>query len=161
MGCILIVTCRLCGFGIANLHFQIEVERQDENASNLCDLVEFFMGNCGFFHNRCPQLEELSLKRTGTASAMLQCPRLTSLDVSSCHKLSDAGVRTAAIACPLLLSLNMSNCAYVTDDTLREISLACTQLQTLDASYCPNISLEVILFDCGVTSHTSLDLFNL
>lgn len=91
---------------------------------------------------RCPQLEELSLKRTGTASAMLHCPRLTSLDVSSCHKLSDAGVRTAAIACPLLSSLNMSNCAYVTDDTLREISLACTHLQTLDASYCPNISLE-------------------
>jgi hypothetical protein len=109
-------------------------------------------------HNRCPQLEELSLKRTGTASAMLHCPRLTSLDVSSCHKLSDAGVRTAAIACPLLSSLNMSNCAYVTDDTLREISLACTHLQTLDASYCPNISLEVTFLLVDIVSYTSLDL---
>lgn len=93
--------------------------------------------------SRCPLLETLSLKRTGTASAMLHCPRLLNLDVSSCHKLSDAGVRAAATACPLLASLDISNCAYVSDETLREISLACTHLRTLDASYCPNISLEV------------------
>lgn len=91
---------------------------------------------------RCPQLEELSLNRTGTASAVLHCPRLTSLNVSSCHKLSDAGVRAAAIACPLLTSLNISSCAYVTDDTLREVSLACPNLEILDASNCSNISLE-------------------
>jgi Leucine-rich repeat (LRR) protein len=91
---------------------------------------------------RCTLLETLSLKRTGTASAILHCPRLLSLDVSSCHKLSDAGVRAAATACPLLASLDISNCAYVSDETLREISLACTHLRNLDASYCPNISLE-------------------
>ncbi|KAL2631590.1 hypothetical protein R1flu_016276 [Riccia fluitans] len=91
---------------------------------------------------RCPQLEYLCLKRTGTASAMLHCPRLITLDVSSCHKLSDAGVRAAATACPLLASLDISNCAYVSDETLREISIACNNLRTLDASYCPNISLE-------------------
>ncbi|KAG6555990.1 hypothetical protein Mapa_001930 [Marchantia paleacea] len=91
---------------------------------------------------RCPQLEYLCLKRTGTASAMLHCPRLLTLDVSSCHKLSDAGVRAAATACPLLASLDISNCAYVSDETLREISIACNNLRTLDASYCPNISLE-------------------
>ncbi|XP_024391133.1 F-box/LRR-repeat protein 15 isoform X2 [Physcomitrium patens] len=91
---------------------------------------------------RCPQLEKLSLKQSGAASALLHCPLLTSLDVTSCHKLSDAGVRAAAITCPLLTCLNVSNCAYVTDDTLREISLVCTYLQILDASHCPNISLE-------------------
>lgn len=77
------------------------------------------------------------------ASAMLYCPRLLKLDVSSCHKLSDAGVRAAATACPLLTYLDISNCSYVSDETLREISLACTHLRSLDASYCPNISLEV------------------
>lgn len=97
------------------------------------------------FAFRCPQLETLSLNRTGTASAMLHCPRLVSLDVSSCHKLSDAGVRAAATACPLLASLDMSYCAYVSDETLREISLACNLLRSLDASHCPNISLEVSL----------------
>ncbi|CAM6098750.1 unnamed protein product [Calypogeia fissa] len=91
---------------------------------------------------RCPQLDSLCLKRTGTASATLICPRLVGLDVSSCHKLSDSGVRAAATACPLLASLDMSNCAYVSDETLREISMACTNLRSLDASYCPNISLE-------------------
>lgn len=105
---------------------------------------------------RCPRLELLSLRKTGTASAILHCPSLTKLDVSYCHKLSDAGVRAAAVACPLLASLNMESCAYVTDDTLREISLACAHLQTLDASYCPNISLEVsfsfisTVLDCKV-----------
>lgn len=92
---------------------------------------------------RCPQLQTLSLKRTGTASAILQCPRLINLDVSDCTKLSDAGVRAAATACPLLASLDMSNCAYVSDETLREISLVCAGLRSLDASHCPNISLEV------------------
>nr|XP_024377895.1 F-box/LRR-repeat protein 15-like isoform X3 [Physcomitrium patens] len=91
---------------------------------------------------RCPLLETLSLKQTGTASAMLHCPRLLKLDVSSCHKLSDAGVRAAATACALLTSLDISNCAYVSDETLRELSLACSHLRRLDASYCPNISLE-------------------
>lgn len=83
------------------------------------------------------------MKQTGTASAMLHCPRLLKLDVSSCHKLSDAGVRAAATACALLTSLDISNCAYVSDETLRELSLACSHLRRLDASYCPNISLEV------------------
>ncbi|KAJ7569656.1 hypothetical protein O6H91_01G087500 [Diphasiastrum complanatum] len=91
---------------------------------------------------KCPCLEDLSLKRTSTASASLLCPLLSSLDVSSCHKLSDAGVRAAATACPLLASLNLSNCSYVSDDTIRDISNACSNLRHLDASYCSNISLE-------------------
>ncbi|XP_057832760.2 F-box/LRR-repeat protein 15 isoform X2 [Cryptomeria japonica] len=93
---------------------------------------------------RCPQLETLSLKRSGMASAILTCPQLRELDVASCHKLSDAGVRIAATSCPLLTSLDMSNCSYVSDETLREIAAACSNLHILDASYCPNISLEAV-----------------
>ncbi|KAJ7559179.1 hypothetical protein O6H91_04G073000 [Diphasiastrum complanatum] len=95
---------------------------------------------------RCPCLESLSLNSTITSSAILNCPLLVSLDVSSCHKLLDAGVRAAATACPLLASLDLSNCSYVSDYTLREISNACCNLRYLDASYCPNISLEGIRF---------------
>eukprot|EP00249_Psilotum_nudum_P018798 c26967_g1_i1 orf=641-4252(-) len=91
---------------------------------------------------RCPQLDALSLKRTSMASVMLHCPRLLSLDASSCHKLSDAGVRAAVTACPSLISLDISQCSYVSDETLREISAACSNLRVLHASYCPNISLE-------------------
>lgn len=91
---------------------------------------------------RCPRLEQLYLKQTNMASAILHCPCLLSLDVSSCMKLSDAGVRLAAASCRMLLDLNLSQCSYVSDETLREIGLACSNLQVLDASFCPNISLQ-------------------
>lgn len=92
----------------------------------------------------CSLLETLSLKRSSISSAILSCPLLRELDVSSCHNLSDPGVRGAAISCPLLQSLDISNCSYVSDDTLREIAAACTDIRFLDASHCPNISLEAV-----------------
>jgi hypothetical protein len=73
----------------------------------------------------------------------LHSPQLRELDLSSCHKLSDAAIRAAAVACPKLLSLDTSFCSCVTDETLREISQACPALSSLDASNCPNISFEV------------------
>lgn len=91
---------------------------------------------------RCPLLQKLFLKQTNMASATLYCPRLLSLDVSSCPKLSDAGVRGAATSCHSLLALNISQCSYVSDETLREICIACLNLHVLDASWCPNISLQ-------------------
>lgn len=90
----------------------------------------------------CPLLDTLSLRQTIIVSVLLQCPRLLSLDVSTCTKLSDAGVRMAATACPALVKLDISQCSYVSDETLREISIACSNLSILDVSHCPNISLE-------------------
>ncbi|KAJ0988468.1 hypothetical protein J5N97_006824 [Dioscorea zingiberensis] len=111
---------------------------------------------------KCPQLQTLSLRRTGMAHAFLTCPLLQELDISSCHKLSDAGIRSAATACHSLELLDMSSCSCVSDETLREIAFACPNLSVLDASYCPNISLELvrlpmltdlILHNCeGITS---------
>ncbi|KAM4122509.1 hypothetical protein ACB094_01G089000 [Castanea mollissima] len=93
---------------------------------------------------RCPQLETMSLKRSNMAQAVLNCPLLHDLDISSCHKLSDAAIRSAATSCPQLESLDMSNCSCVSDETLREIALTCANLHILNASYCPNISLEAV-----------------
>ncbi|XP_039124924.1 F-box/LRR-repeat protein 15 isoform X1 [Dioscorea cayenensis subsp. rotundata] len=93
---------------------------------------------------KCPQLQTLSLRRTGMAHAFLTCPMLRELDISSCHKLSDAGIRSAATACHSLEQLDMSFCSCVSDETLREIAFACPNLSVLDASYCPNISLESV-----------------
>lgn len=93
---------------------------------------------------RCPQLETMSLKRSNMAQAVLNCPLLHELDISSCHKLSDAAIRSAATSCPQLESLDMSNCSCVSDETLREIALTCANLHILNASYCPNISLESV-----------------
>ncbi|KQJ96636.1 F-box/LRR-repeat protein 15 isoform X1 [Brachypodium distachyon] len=93
---------------------------------------------------RCPQLQLLSLRRTGMAHVSLNCPQLLELDFQSCHKLSDTAIRQAATACPLLASLDMSSCSCVTDETLREIASACQNLSVLDASNCPNISFESV-----------------
>ncbi|PKU79035.1 F-box/LRR-repeat protein 15 isoform X2 [Dendrobium catenatum] len=93
---------------------------------------------------RCPQLQTLVLKRTSMAHALLSCPQLDELDLSSCHKLSDAGIRSAATSCPLLTSLDLAFCSCTSDETLREIALACPNICVLDVSYCPNISLESV-----------------
>ncbi|KAK8933541.1 F-box/LRR-repeat protein 15 [Platanthera zijinensis] len=93
---------------------------------------------------RCPQLQALALRRTNMSHALLSCPKLHELDLSSCHKLSDVGIRSAAASCPLLASLDLAFCSYVCDDTLREISFACPNICVLDASYCPNITLESV-----------------
>ncbi|CAD5188110.1 unnamed protein product [Musa acuminata subsp. malaccensis] len=93
---------------------------------------------------RCPQLQILSLKRTSMAHVSLSCPQLRELDLTACHKLSDAAIRSAVTTCPLLGSLNMSSCSCVTDETLREIAFACPNLCILDASYCPNVSFESV-----------------
>ncbi|CAN1217204.1 F-box/LRR-repeat protein 15 [Linum perenne] len=93
---------------------------------------------------RCPELQNLSLKRSNMGQAVLNCPLLRVLDIGSCHKLSDAAIRSAAISCPQLESLDMSNCSCVSDETLREIAGTCANLHILDASYCPNISLESV-----------------
>lgn len=99
--------------------------------------------SCKLACYRCPQLQILSLKRTSMAHVSLSCPQLRELDLTACHKLSDAAIRSAVTTCPLLGSLNMSSCSCVTDETLREIAFACPNLCILDASYCPNISFEV------------------
>lgn len=93
---------------------------------------------------RCPQLQTLSLRRTSMAHAVLSCPQLHELDLSSCHKLSDAAIRSAAASCPLLTSLDLSSCSSLSDESLRDIAFACPNLCVLDASYCPNISLESV-----------------
>ncbi|KAK8991560.1 hypothetical protein V6N11_062566 [Hibiscus sabdariffa] len=91
---------------------------------------------------RCPLLKSLSLKRSNMAQAALNCPLLQLLDISACHKLTDAAIRSAVTSCPQLESLDMSNCSCVSEETLREIALTCSNLHVLNSSYCPNISLE-------------------
>ncbi|XWS70186.1 hypothetical protein CRYUN_Cryun03dG0027200 [Craigia yunnanensis] len=100
------------------------------NHDRLCDL--------------CPQLNSLSLKRSNMAQAALNCPVLHLLDISACHKLTDAAICSAVTSCSHLESLDMSNCSCVSDEALREIALTCANLHVLNSSYCPNISLESV-----------------
>ncbi|XWS26471.1 hypothetical protein CRYUN_Cryun26dG0035300 [Craigia yunnanensis] len=113
------------------------------NHDQLCDLK---VTKCRVMRIsiRCPQLKSLSLKRSNMAQVALNCPLLHLLDISTCHKLTDAAIRSAVTSCPQLESLDMSNCSCVSDETLREIALACANLHVLNSSYCPNISLESV-----------------
>ncbi|GMI89366.1 SLOW MOTION [Hibiscus trionum] len=113
------------------------------NHDRLCDLK---VTKCRVMRLsiRCPQLKSLSLKRSNMAQVALNCPLLNLLDISSCHKLTDAAIRSAVTSCPQLESLDMSNCSCVSDETLREIAHSCANLHVLNSSYCPNISLESV-----------------
>ncbi|KAF8049332.1 hypothetical protein N665_2235s0005 [Sinapis alba] len=93
---------------------------------------------------RCPQLRSLSLKRSNMILAMLNCPLLQHLNITSCHKLQDADIHSAVVSCPLLESLDISNCACVSNETLRGIAHACAGLRILNASDCPNISFKSV-----------------
>ncbi|KAK5817305.1 F-box/LRR-repeat 15 -like protein [Gossypium arboreum] len=113
------------------------------NHDRLCDLK---VTKCRVMRIsiRCPQLKSLSLKRSNMAQVALNCPLLNLLDISACHKLTDAAIRSAVTSCPQLESLDMSNCSCVSDETLREIAHSCANLHVLNSSYCPNISLESV-----------------
>ncbi|XVF35268.1 hypothetical protein REPUB_Repub18cG0131000 [Reevesia pubescens] len=113
------------------------------NHDKLCDLK---VTKCRVMRIsiRCPQLKSLSLKRSNMAQAALNCPLLNLLDISACHKLTDAAIRSAVTSCSQLESLDMSNCSCVSDETLREIAHTCANLHVLNSSYCPNISLESV-----------------
>ncbi|KAB2024586.1 hypothetical protein ES319_D06G096500v1 [Gossypium barbadense] len=116
------------------------------NHDRLCDLK---LTKCRVMRIsiRCPLLKSLSLKRSNMAQAALNCPLLNLLDISACHKLTDAAIRLIVTSCPQLESLDMLNCSCVSDETLREIALTCSNLHVLNLSYCPNISLEVLKLD--------------
>lgn len=92
------------------------------------------------------------------AHASLNCLQLRDLNISFCHKLSDAGIRSVVTSCSLLTSLDVSHCLCISDETLREIAQTCLNLHVLNASYCPNISLEVCL--CN-SFHRLVDLHSI
>ena len=74
-------------------------------------------------------------------------PRLTTLDLSSCTRLTDAGI--AQLTTPpagsvdLLQSLNLSNCSRITDTSLEHLS-RCVALSRLDMRHSPHVSAQAV-----------------
>lgn len=115
---------------------QVRHERLQELAVTRCRVMLIAI--------RCASLRRLTLHKSSVSSVLLTAPALQDLDLSSCHKLSDAGLRSAAAGCPSLRRLCVANCANVTDETLREVAAACPELAYLDASGCPVLTLESV-----------------
>ena len=72
-----------------------------------------------------------------------------------------AAVPVAAVAtgCPRLMSLNLCNCQKITDDSLMRVATGCPQLTSLDLSFCEKISdTAVAAVVTGCSRLTSLNL---
>lgn len=65
--------------------------------------------------------------------AAARCPQLTSLDVSECYDVTDAGIIAVAENCPMLSKLAFMNCSNITVASLRAIK----NLTDLDCTCCP------------------------
>ena len=74
-------------------------------------------------------------------------PRLSVLDLSSCTRLTDAGIAQLttppASSIELLQSLDLSNCPRITDASLDHLS-RCAQLGRLDLRHSPQVTAAAV-----------------
>jgi F-box/leucine-rich repeat protein 2/20 len=94
----------------------------------------------------CSELKTLSLSRCVTIgdqalrSLAHHCP-LTSLDVSFCEKVTDAGVGSLAKGLRgRLHTLNLQRCRSVQDPALYQLARHCPQLRNLDLTWCRQVT---------------------
>ena len=73
-------------------------------------------------------------------AALARCPQLSSLNLTSCSKVTDAGVADLAERCPQLSSLNLSFCNQVTDAGVAALAGRCPQLSSLDLLLCYQVT---------------------
>ncbi|KAI3907511.1 hypothetical protein MKW92_006444 [Papaver armeniacum] len=67
-------------------------------------------------------------------------PRLQSLDISYCRKLTDKGLTAIAEGCRNLRNLHLVGCRFITDGTLIALSKNCPHLEALALQGCINIT---------------------
>lgn len=87
------------------------------------------------------------------------CPNLTSLNLQSCGRITDAAVIALAQGCPKLLSLNLRNCSRITSRGIIALTQGCSQLLSLNLHGCEKITdVAVIALSQGCPELSSLDL---
>ncbi|GAB9471681.1 F-box/lrr-repeat protein 13 [Globisporangium polare] len=70
---------------------------------------------------------------------------LEHVDVSYCPQLSAQAIHQLVVQCPNLTSLNLSGCVYLTDANLVEIITSCEKLVRLEVGFCRELSDQVVL----------------
>ncbi|XP_022732553.1 F-box/LRR-repeat protein 15-like isoform X2 [Durio zibethinus] len=113
------------------------------NHDRLCDLK---VTKCRVMRIsiRCPQLKSLSLKRSNMAQAALNCPVLHLLDISACHKLTDAAIRSAELeldSCHMLTSVSLDlphlqKIRLVHCRKFADLNVQCFKLSSITVSNC-------------------------
>ena len=82
----------------------------------------------------------------------VNCPNLTSLNVSFCHILTDVAILAIAVNCPNLTEFDVSYCRNLTDVSILAIAEHCSNLTDLDVSLCDNltdVSIQAIAEHCS------------
>lgn len=83
---------------------------------------------------------------------------LEHVDVSYCPQLSANAIRQLVVQCPSLTSLNLSGCVHLTDTNLIEIISSCEKLVRLEVGFCRELSDRVVL---AIAQQLSLEELNL
>eukprot|EP01041_Mallomonas_annulata_P011317 gene11317-23679_t len=108
---------------------------------------------------RCPNLTNLKAAKS-TALRILdntllvvseRCPGLTSLDLSSCFKITDIGIGYIVSNCTDMREMTLADCYNITDVGVNYIAECCEDLEFLDLSSCSDvtdISLVKIAKNC-------------
>ncbi|KAJ3167212.1 hypothetical protein HK101_011814 [Irineochytrium annulatum] len=109
--------------------------------SNACPLALFIAAQ--------PQLHTLHLSGGASshvtddllASISTHLPLLTTIDLSDCELVSDAGVSALASACPLLMDVNLKACRLLTDAAVSSLASQPTpRLRFLNVGLCTLIA---------------------
>ncbi|CAK0782811.1 hypothetical protein CVIRNUC_006006 [Coccomyxa viridis] len=128
-----------------NLEFTVGIDDGNLETLSHYPLVTVNLNGCqkltdsgvARFIKACPTLQELSLywnlnvglQTLGALST--SCTGLTSLNLSGCKSVTDAGIIQLAAACTALRQLDLTRCVKLGDAAYAAIAQHCTQLQEL------------------------------
>jgi hypothetical protein len=122
--------------------------------SNLFDLIEYSRETL-----RSINLSHSQISDDLLAAFLGECPRLTSIDLRSCHQLTDRGIQSLVAQKKNLRQLNLGGCGRLTADSIRAISESCPELQELNLSSLQSITdKEVVLLISGCPYLLKLNL---
>mmetsp|Transcript_24934 Transcript_24934/g.34646 ORF Transcript_24934/g.34646 Transcript_24934/m.34646 type:complete len:518 (-) Transcript_24934:7-1560(-) len=68
------------------------------------------------------------------------CPRLQTLDLSKCERISDNGFLYIAGSCHQLRLLDLTDCTGITDRSLNQLAFGCPELDTIILKGCYNVT---------------------
>lgn len=110
--------------------------------------------------SRLRQLKQLKLAGTDISDVALRyitqgVPSLVHLDLSSCQRVTDAGVAqigTCSSAINTLIELDLSSCKLVTESCLEYLS-RCEALTWLDLRHVPQVSTQAVIKFAAKSKH--------
>ena len=80
--------------------------------------------------NECEYITDTAIMKISAS-----CPRLRSLDIGKCIRLTDASLYGLS-RCVLLRRLNLKSCNKITDAGVRKLATTCGSLRNLDVRGC-------------------------